>query len=178
MHGRWRLLLLLVVMAGVAYHLKRNYRVGVYAMNAAAPVADEALVAAPAPALGVVQTTVAPPAEVRIADSAAVTIASGTWAAFPFNGNGRSECRVRGTVRTLSGGSRRVNVLVVDREGMADLEAGRSPRTYYESGAVAEAALDLKLDGRTFFTLVVRHDGAGSAARTVQLRRVVAACSD
>jgi len=103
---------------------------------------------------------------------------SGSWAAFPFNGNGRSECRIGGTVRTVADGTRRVNVLIVDREGMGELEAGRPPRTYYESGPVSNAVLDVKLDGRTFYTLVVQHAGPGSAARTVDLRKVVAACTD
>ena len=176
MHGRWRLALLVVVLATVAFHLKRNYRFG--GGVEAEPEPEATVAVAPAPVIEKVQTTVAPPADVRIADTASVSIAAGTFAAFPFNGNGRSECRVRGNVRVLTGGNRRVTVLVVDREGMAELEAGRPPRTYYESGPTGDLALDVKLDGRTFYTLVIQNAGPGHAARAVRLRQVVAACTD
>ncbi|MDB4880781.1 MAG: hypothetical protein JWL60_2227 [Gemmatimonadetes bacterium] len=176
MHGRWRVTLLATVLAVTAFHLKRNYRFG--GGNAPVTAVDDAPVVAPAPAMEVVQTTVATPATVAIADTAPVSIAAGTFAAFPFDGKGRSECRVGGSVRTLSGGNRRVNVMVVDREGMAALERGQPPHTYYHSGATGDLTLDLRLDGRTFYTLVVQNAGPGRAARTVRLRQVVAACRD
>lgn len=178
MHGRWRLAVLLLGLAGVAAWGYRAYRAlpddaysPTYPDEIAPPVA-----AAPAPQ--VVQTTIAAPLSVRIADTTGVKIEGGRYVAFPFSGESRSECRVTGNVRALSGGDRRVNVFVVDRVGLEDLEGGRTPRTYFESGPVADAALDFKVDGRSAYTLVVSNAGARARAKTVRLRNIAAACSD
>ena len=122
-------------------------------------------------------TTIAPPLDVPIADTASVVLPAGGHLAYTFSGGGRSGCRVRGTIQARSG-DRRIRVFVVDRDGLANVENGRTPRTYYDSGGVPDVALDINLDGRTEYTLVVAHAGGGRRASTVRLRQVVASCSD
>jgi hypothetical protein len=172
MHGKWRLLFLVLLLAGVSAWGWDRYKK--LPANAYSP--DTPLAPAPEPAPQVVQTTIAQPIDVPVADSASVRIEGGKFAAFPFSGVSRTECRVTGHVRVLTGGDRRVNVSVVDRDGLSELEAGRPPRTWWESGPTADAALDFKVDGRTSYTLVVAN--AGARAKTVRLKAIRAACSD
>jgi hypothetical protein len=122
--------------------------------------------------------TIAPPLDLSIADSAAAKIEAGGHLTFLFSGKGRTGCRVRGSVQGLSGGNREVEVSIVDRDGLADLEAGRRPRTYYESGSTSAASIDVNLDGRTEYALVVANPGAPGRARTVRLRSIRADCAD
>jgi hypothetical protein len=122
--------------------------------------------------------TIAPPLDLIIADSAAAKIAPGGHLAFVFSGRGRTGCRVRGSVQGLSGGDRQVEVSIVDRDGLTELEAGRKPRTYYESGSTSAASLDLNLDGRTEYVLVVANPGSRGRAKTVRLRSIRADCAD
>lgn len=174
MHGRWRLAFLLLLLVAVAAFGYDRYRK--LPANAYSP--DTPLPPAPEPPPQVVQTTIALPIVVPIADTASVAIDAGSYAAFPFSGSGRTECRVTGSVRGLGGGDRQLNVFVVDRDGLAELEAGRQPRAWFESGPGSNVALDFKVDGRTSYTLVVSNAGARSRAKTVRLKQVSAACSD
>jgi hypothetical protein len=157
-----RLLVLLVILAAAGAYAFRQYR------PREVPVAREEYVAPP--------PTVAPPLDVGIADSAAARIEAGRYLAFPFSGGDRSTCRLQGTVRGLSGDGL-VNVFVVDAEGLAALESGRTPRTYYESGPLPLVSLHLNVDGRTPYTLVVSN-ARSARAKTVRLDHVRASCSD
>jgi hypothetical protein len=123
-------------------------------------------------------TTIAPPLEVAIADSAAVKIAAGKYLAFPFSGGGRSTCRVEGRVQGLAGGDRTANVSIVDAEGLAELAGGGTPRTYYESGPLPTVSLGSNVDGRTPYTLVVSNIHGRHETKTVKLDRLRASCSD
>lgn len=172
MHGRWRLLVLLLLLGGVASWGYDRYRR--LPANAYSP--DTPLALAPEPALAQVQTTIAPPIDVVVADSASARIEGGRWLAFPFSGVSRTGCHVTGSVRALSGGDRRVKVFIVDRDGLAELESGAQPRSWYDSGPVSSVAIDVKLDGRTAYTLVVAN--AGPRAKTVRLKNIRAACAD
>ena len=180
-HGRGRLLLLALVAGIAGTYVVKTDRIGEIRRLRSAPViiqGVEELDAAPAPAppVEIMQTTIAAPLEVRVADSATVKLDAGAHLAFPFSGVSRSGCHVKGAVRVVSGGDRRVNVVVVDREGLAEVESGRAPRTYYESGPTSDVALDVNVDGRTAYTLVVINPG--SRARTVRLGRIDATCAD
>ena len=173
MYGRWRVALLALGLAAAAiYYYVREHRGDYGPLTARDPVV------VPAPAPVVSQITIAPPLDVAIADSTSAKIGSGQYLAFPFSGDGRSECRVGGRVRVLSGGDRQVNVFLVDRAGMAELEAGRTPRTYYESGAVSDVTLRFNVDGRTSYTLVVANTAPRARAKSVRLQGIRAACSD
>ncbi|MDB4887681.1 MAG: hypothetical protein JWN79_3119 [Gemmatimonadetes bacterium] len=131
-----------------------------------------------APRTGPVTTTIAPPIEVAIADSASVSIPAGGHLAFTFSGKGRSGCRVHGAVQALSRGDRRIAVFVVDRDGLAEVEGGRRPRTYYDSGVVSDVTLDINLDGRTEYTLVIANAGGGRRPKPVRIKSVRASCAD
>jgi hypothetical protein len=158
-------LLTLIALAGGAYLLRDYHR---------APPPD----VAPESVAGLVTTTIAPPLDVRIADTASMIIPVGGHVAYPFTGGGRSGCRVRGSVQAVSGGDRRVDVIVVDREGLADIENGKAPHSYYDSGPRSDIALDINLDGRTAYTVVVSNAGRGRRATSVRIRNVAARCSD
>jgi hypothetical protein len=162
-----RPVLLAVLLAGAGAYAWREYK-------PAPPVVaePEPVVAAP------VTTTIAPPLDVRIADTASVKIAAGKYLAFPFTGDGRSSCRVQGTVRTLSGGDRTIDVFIVDRDGVTDLENGRTPRTYFQSGPLRDVSLDFNVDGRSQYTLVVSNTGSRGRAGVKTVRIGRAACSD
>ena len=162
--GLLRIALLLVLLAVGAYAL-RNFRT-----EPEAPPVEETVT-------GPVTTTVAPPLEVRIADSAAVPIPAGGHLAFAFSGDGRSGCRIRGAVRALSGGDRRIDAFIVDRDGLADVESGKTPRTYYDSGETSDVALDVNLDGRTEYTLVVSNPSKSGRPKSVRIK-AGASCSD
>jgi hypothetical protein len=125
-----------------------------------------------------VTTTIAPPIEVAIADSASMSIPAGGHLAFTFSGKGRSGCRVHGAVQALSRGDRRIAVFVVDRDGLAEVEGGRQPRTYYDSGIVSDVTLDISLDGRTEYTLVIANAGGGRRPKPVRIKSVGASCAD
>jgi hypothetical protein len=125
-----------------------------------------------------VQTTVAPPLDVAIADTAAVKIAAGKHLAYSFSGGGRSSCHIEGNVVGLSGGDRTVNLFIVDADGLADLENGRPFRSYFESGILADVALSFNVDGRTPYTLVVSNAHSRAKAKTVRLQRIRATCTD
>lgn len=163
----WLRPLLLLLVAGVAggYAYRHHHR------EPAAEPAPE-VVAVPA------TTTIAPPVEVPIADTASVAIAAGGHLAYTFSGGGRSGCRIHGTVQALAGGDRRIDLSVVDRDGLADMEAGKAPRTYYASGPVTDVQLDINLDGRTEYTLVVANAAGSRRPKTVRLRQVIASCAD
>jgi hypothetical protein len=168
MYGRWRVTLLALGLAAAAVYYGRQHP-GDY---------GPLFTPAPAPTPVVSQITIAPPLDVAIADSASAKIAGGKYLTFPFSGDGRSECRIGGNVHVLSGGDRQVNVFIVDRDGMAELEAGRAPRTYYESGAVSDVTLHFNVDGRTSYTLVVANTAPRARAKSVRLQGIRAACSD
>jgi hypothetical protein len=157
-----RILVLLVVLAAGGAYAFREYR------PKEAPVREEAYVAPP--------PTVAPPLELAIADSAKVRIDARRYLAFAFSGGDRSTCRVQGEVRGLSGDGL-VNVFIVDADGLATLERGGTPRTYYESGPLPSVSLHLNVDGRTQYTLIVAN-ARSSRAKTVRLDHVRASCSD
>lgn len=164
--GWLRPVLLVALLASLGAYVLRDYRRG------PPPAEPEVYVAAP-PTI-----TIAPPLDVSIADSAAAKIPAGGHLSFRFSGQGRSGCRVRGAVQGLSGGDRRVNVLVVDRMGLEDVDAGRTPRNYYASGSTSAVELDIKLDGRTEYALVVADPSARGKGKTVRLRNIRADCAD
>src|SRR4051812_24406141 len=112
--GWLRPVLLVALAASLGAYVLRDYRRG------PPPAPPEVYVAA-APTI-----TVAPPLDLSIADSAAAKIPAGGHLSFLFSGQGRSGCRVRGSVQALSGGDRLVNVTVVDRAGLDEIDAGRS----------------------------------------------------
>lgn len=174
----WRTTALVAVVMTLGVYAFRERGHMLDSLSAHQDAADAATdVAAPAPSAApvAVQTTIAPPLDLRIADSASATVAPGAFLAFPFSGEDRTGCHVTGTARTLGGGT--VNVMVVDREGADDLAAGRRPRTYYESGATSSAALDVHVDGRSHYVLVVQNPGAKGRARKVRLA-IGARCAD
>jgi hypothetical protein len=158
-------LLTLIALAGGAYVLRDYHR---------APSPDDALDTRAAPGA----MTIAPPLDVRIADTSSVVIPAGGHLAFPFTGGGRSGCRIRGSVQALSGGDRRVKVIVVDRDGLADVESGKPPHSYYDSGPRSDVALEVNLDGRTAYTFVVSNPGRSRRATAVRIRNLTARCSD
>ena len=169
--GSLRALVLLVPLVAVgAYGLREYRRVKATPEPVLLAEGEEP------PVTGPVTTTIAPPLEVPIADSASVPIAARGHLAYTFSGSGRAGCRVHGTVQGLGRGERRIDVFVVDRDGLADLENGRPPRTYYDSGALSDVTLDISLDGRSEYTLVVRNEGKRPAA--VRMKGVGASCAD
>jgi len=135
---------------------------------------EPAIAAAPAPAPQVAPT-IAPPVDIRIGDSSAVTVAANSYLALPFSGEDRSTCKLRGVVRSVSGGP--VDVYVVDGLGTDDLANGRPPRKYYETGASTNVLLDANLDGRSHYSLVVANLGARTRAKTVKVQ-ASATCAD
>jgi hypothetical protein len=171
MYGRWRAVLLLLGLAGVGFYYVRQHRGDYQALVTRDPVVPDATPP-------VTPITIAQPLDVAIADSASAKIEGGKYLAFPFSGDGRSECRIAGRVRVLSGGDRHVNVFIVDRDGMTELQAGRAPRTYYESGATSDVTLHFNVDGRTTYTLVVANTTPRGRAKAVRLQGIKAACSD
>ena len=171
--GRAIVLLLLVLgLGGYLYHEHRERLGGMFSR-------DEEPVAAPAPAPApVAPPTMAAPLDVRIADTASVVIAAGQHLSFPFNGDGRTGCHVQGNVRVLSGGDKRVTVMIVDRDGVAALDAGQQPQTFYDSGPTADVNVESKVDGRTSYTLVVANLAAKAKPKTVRLQNLRAHCTD
>jgi hypothetical protein len=161
----WRRLLTLVAILAAA---------GTYAFKQYRPARPVAIDPAEMP----VQTTVAPPLDVAIADTAAVKIDAGKHLAYSFSGGGRSSCHLEGNVAGVSGGDRTVNLFIVDAEGLAELESGRPFRKYFESGILADVALSFNVDGRTPYTLVVSNAHSRAKAKTVRLQRIRAICTD
>jgi hypothetical protein len=169
--GALRALVLLVPLVAVGAYGLREYR--------RVKSTPEPVLLAPgeeAPVTGPVTTTIAPPLDVPIADSASVPIAAGGHLTYTFSGGGRAGCRVHGTVQALGRGERRIDAFVVDRDGLADVEAGKPPRTYYDSGVVPDVTLDISLDGRSEYTLVVKNEGRRAGA--VRMKGVEASCAD
>jgi hypothetical protein len=173
--GRGRMLVLLLLVAGLGAYLYHEHRERIHDLFAheKAPVVVAA--PAPAPAAG---PTMAAPLDLHIADTASVVIAPGQYLSFPFSGDGRTGCHVQGGVRVLSGGDRRVSVMIVDRDGVAALEAGHAPQTFYDSGPMSDVKVERNVDGRTSYTLVVANTAAKAKPKTVRLQNLRAHCTD
>ena len=175
--GRGRLVVLLVLVLGLGayvYHEHRERVTGLFSHDE-----EEAVVAArpvaPAPVAG---PTMAAPLDLRVADTASVVIPAGQYLAFPFSGDGRTGCHVQGRIRVLSGGDRRVRVMIVDRDGVAALEGGQPPSTFYDSGPTGDVDVDRNVDGRTSYTLVVANTAPRAKPKTVRLQNLRAHCTD
>lgn len=169
--GAVRALVFLVPLLAVGAYGLREYR---RVKSTPEPVLLEA--GEEAPVTGPVTTTIAPPLELPIADSASVPIAAGGHLTYTFSGGGRAGCRVHGAVQALGRGTRRIDVFVVDRDGLADVESGKPPRTWYDSGPVSDASLEISLDGRSEYTLVVKNEDR--RATSVRMKAVRASCAD
>lgn len=170
--GHGRMLLLLAVLAAAGAYAFRQYRGSSLPSFGADP---EPVEAPPQPAPAVAQTTIAPPLDVRVGDTSTVSVRAGSYVAFPFTGEDRSTCRLRGSVRSLSGGA--IDVFVVDGMGADDLANGRPPRKYYEATGSSAVTLDASLDGRSHYSLVIASPAGSTRARTVKLD-ATAACTD
>jgi hypothetical protein len=90
----------------------------------------------------------------------------------------RTLCTVTGQVLGLSGGDRKVVVLLMTEFAFEDWTNNRPARTYFESAPRTEIPFDVRIEGEGHYRLVVWNQSATSPAKTIQLQQTEVACHD
>jgi hypothetical protein len=90
----------------------------------------------------------------------------------------RPRCTVTGQVVGLSGGDKRVVVLVMTEFSYQDWVNNRPARTYFESSPRTEIPFDVRIEGEGMYRLVVWNQPPGSDSKVVQLQHTQVGCTE
>lgn len=90
----------------------------------------------------------------------------------------RQRCVVTGQVAALSGGDKKLVVLIMTEFAYQDWMNNRPARTYYESEQRSEIPFDVRVEGEGRYRLVVWNPSATADSTIVQLQHTEVACSE
>lgn len=118
------------------------------------------------------------PMAIAIGTADSVRIRPGRSKSWPFDVHPpRTLCLVTGQVAALSGGDRKVIVLIMTEFAYQDWLKNRPARTYFESGERTEIPFDVRIEGEGRYRLVVWNPSAKAAPKTVRLQQTQVACN-
>lgn len=117
-----------------------------------------------------------PPLVLTLADSAVIDLHAGEHYDTAFVVDDPRECTVTGRVSGLEGGSRDVEVFLLDREGAAEWHRGVSPAALYESGRASSIDLLARLPGPGEYTLLVSNQYSLFRGKRVLIRDARVVC--
>jgi hypothetical protein len=86
-------------------------------------------------------------------------------------------CVVTGQVVGLSGGDKKVVVLIMTEFAYQDWLKNRPARTYYESAPRTEVPFDVRVEGEGRYRLVVWNPSSTAASKIVQLQHTEVGCN-
>jgi len=89
----------------------------------------------------------------------------------------RTRCVVSGQVVGLSGGDKKVVVMVMTEFAYQDWMKNRPARTYFESAPRIEIPFDVKLEEEGRYRLVVWNQSRTAASKTIQLQETKVDCT-
>lgn len=89
----------------------------------------------------------------------------------------RPRCTVTGEVLGLSGGDKRVVVLVMTEFSYQDWLNNRPARTYFESSPRTEIPFDVMIEGEGMYRLVVWNQPPSADSKVVQLQHTEVGCT-
>ena len=89
----------------------------------------------------------------------------------------RPRCTITGQVVGLSGGDRKVVVLVMTEFSYQDWVNNRPARTYFESSPRTEIPFDVRVEGEGMYRLVVWNQPPSSDSKVVQLQHTEVGCT-
>jgi hypothetical protein len=118
------------------------------------------------------------PKTIAIGTADSVRIRPGRSKSWPFDVHPpRTLCLVTGQVAALSGGDKKVIVLIMTEFAYQDWLKNRPARTYFESGERTEIPFDVRIEGEGRYRLVVWNPSATAAPKTVKLQQTQVACN-
>lgn len=118
------------------------------------------------------------PKTIEIGTADSVRIRPGRSKSWPFDVHPpRTLCLVTGQVAAISGGDRKVIVLIMTEFAYQDWLQNRPARTYFESGERTEIPFDVRIEGEGRYRLVVWNPSATAAPKTVKLQQTQVACN-
>ena len=118
------------------------------------------------------------PSTIAIGSADSVRIRPGRSKSWPFDVHPpRTLCLVTGQVAAISGGDRKVVVLIMTEFAYQDWLLNRPARTYFESGERTEIPFDVRIEGEGRYRLVVWNPSAKAAPKTVKLQQTQVACN-
>ena len=110
-----------------------------------------------------------PPYELALADAEVIHLPSGDHYNASFVVRDPRPCMLTGHVMGLSGGSRDVEVYVLDDEGYSDWQKGVRPRTLFQSGRSTATSLAVPLPRRGRYHLLLSNRYSFLTAKRVRI---------
>ncbi|HMI42716.1 MAG TPA: hypothetical protein VK516_03790, partial [Gemmatimonadaceae bacterium] len=90
----------------------------------------------------------------------------------------RTRCVVSGQVVGLSGGDKKVVVMVMTEFAYQDWMKNRPARTYFESAPRIEIPFDVRIEEEGRYRLVVWNQSRAATSKTIQLQQTKVDCTD
>jgi hypothetical protein len=131
--------------------------------------------AAPVVSLAPVHVT-PPPKVIPVLDSRAIPLAAGEHLEVAFEVEDPRTCTLTGRVDGLAGGSRDVEVFLLDDAGFSDWYNGIPPQPLYYSGRSASTALHVRLPGRGEYHLLISNRYSLLTDKVVEVRNARVTC--
>lgn len=131
--------------------------------------------AAPVVSLEPVHVT-PPPKVIPVLDSRAIPLAAGEHLEVAFEVDDPRTCTLTGRVDGLAGGSRDVEVFLLDDAGFSDWYNGVPPQPLYYSGRSASTSLHLRLPGRGKYHLLISNRYSLLTDKVVEVRNARVTC--
>jgi hypothetical protein len=131
--------------------------------------------AAPVVSLAPIHVT-PPPKVIPVLDSHAVGIDAGEHLEVAFEVDDPRECTLTGRIEGLAGGSRDVEVFLLDDEGFSDWYNGVPPQPLYYSGRTDAVTLHVRIPGRGEYHLLISNRYSFLTDKVVSVRNAQVRC--
>jgi hypothetical protein len=110
-----------------------------------------------------------PPVELELLDADVIDLRTGDHFDAPFEVRDPRPCTLTGRVLGLAGGSRDVEVYVLDDDGYQDWQNGIRPRALFQSGRTSATTLEVDLPKRGRYHLLLSNRYSILTAKRVRI---------
>ena len=117
-----------------------------------------------------------PPKVIPVLNSRAIPLAAGEHMEVAFEVDDPRTCTLTGRVDGLAGGSRDVEVFLLDDEGFSDWYNGIPPRPLYYGGRSASTTLRVRLPGPGEYHLLISNRYSLLTDKVVEVRNARVTC--